>query len=94
MNVTIKPDTVIKQKADIVYTYMDNEILLFNPNNGKYFSFNKTGAFIWEQIKKPISFNELINIVCTKYNIDPNICKTGIVNFLKQLYQKEMIELT
>ncbi len=56
MNVTIKPDTVIKQKADIVYTYMDNEILLFNPNNSKYFSFNKTGAFIWEQIKKPISF--------------------------------------
>lgn len=93
MTLNFKSDSIFKRQKDIVFTYLDHEIMLLNPNTGQYYSFNKVGAYIWELLSKPISFNELILNLQIKFEVEKTKCEADTKNFLTMLLNKQLIEM-
>lgn len=88
-----KSETIFLRQKDIVFTYLDHEIMLLNPNTGLYYSFNKVGAYIWELLAKPMSFNELIINLQNKFDVDKVKCEADTKKFLTLLIDKQLIEM-
>lgn len=84
--------TIFQRRKEIVFTYIDNEIMLLHPDSGKYYSFNKVGAYIWELLSEPISYEKIIAELLIKFDVEKSQCESDTQNFLQSLLEKNMIE--
>lgn len=46
---------------------LKNELLLFHPQNNKFFVMNTTAAFLWERVNVPASEQELAEALCSSF---------------------------
>ena len=68
------------------------EGFLFNPTTGDSFSTNGIGAEIIMMMKKDISSNELIDIICEKYDVDKALFERDFEEFTLQLKDYSILE--
>ena len=57
------------------------------PMVGDMLTTNETGAFLWKNLEKEISLDELSGILAAYYEIDIEMAKQDTIAFLKQLEQ-------
>ncbi len=92
MNDLFEQKTIFQRRKEVVFTYLDNEIMLLHPDTGKYYSFNKAGAYIWELLSEPITFEEIMASLLIKFDIEKSKCESDTQNFIQSLLEKNMIE--
>lgn len=91
---SIEENTVISKSTDLLEAPMDDSLALMSIESGKYFGLNSVGRAIWELLEESTPFNELITDLLNRFDIDENSCKEQCKNFLKELKQRNMIELS
>ena len=52
---------ILKKNPEVVYSNLDSEVFLFNPNKGLYMNLNATGSIIWNLLDKFSTFEEIAN---------------------------------
>ncbi len=83
----------IRRKQNITFSSIDGEVILIHPNDGKYYSFNKVGSFIWNSMEHYITFDELIEFLMAHYEITKEQCEKEVFNFLLQLDKKDLLDV-
>jgi hypothetical protein len=53
---------------------------------------NETGLFLWEQLQKETTVEELVEAVLKNYDIDEEDAKMHVENFLGKLKENEFLE--
>ena len=53
---------------------------------------NETGAFLWERLRNGTTKEELLDAILSEYDIDEEIAKADIDEFLGILISKKVIE--
>ena len=53
---------------------------------------NETGAFLWKQLKEPVSPEELLQICLDTFESDSEIIKQDLEEFLTRLADRKLIE--
>lgn len=48
-----------KRNAEIEEAPLDNECILFSPSRNKFFVLNRTASFIWSQVRRPVTAEEV-----------------------------------
>ena len=43
---------------------------------------NESGAFLWEKLQSPITEEELVDALCTEYEIDRGVASADVQKFL------------
>lgn len=81
-------------KKDFIIDKVDGEITIFDVENSIFYSFNKSGSYIFEMIKKGFDENKMAKILSRKYNISEKQAKKDISDFLKQLSKNKIISLS
>lgn len=76
-----------------LFTDMDGEAVILSLQNGKYYGVNAVGAFIWEMLQKPVSFEDIRSTAMHEYEIDENTCRREILAFLKKMSEEGLIEI-
>lgn len=70
---------------------IDGEIAMMNIEKGKYYGFNDVASRIWEIIDKPINVKQIIEKLLCEYDVEEEVCKTTVINFLNHLYLEDLI---
>ena len=73
-----------KISKNIAFSKLDGEVCLFHSSTSEYLIINKVGTFIWDLLKEEISFNEIIENLVRKYDVD----KEDSINALKKFLNK------
>jgi len=68
------------------------EGFIFNPGSGDSFSTNGIGVEILSLMKKEKSTEEIIQILCSKYDVDESQFEKDLDDFLSQLKDYTIIE--
>lgn len=89
MKITDK--TLIKRKADIVFSKMDNEVVMLSIEKGEYYGLDEIGTRIWEVIEHEISFLSLIDLLKDEFDVAEDICKKDTMSFLAELNKKNLL---
>ncbi|MGD0966223.1 MAG: PqqD family protein [Candidatus Acidiferrales bacterium] len=77
-------DQVIAQKAS-------NDFLLFNMENGSYYSLNDVGSRIWELCDGNHSVSQLVGALAAEYNAPAEVLEKDIVDLLQGLEDGKLI---
>jgi hypothetical protein len=79
------------QNKEIMQSKIDEDVVMLDIDTGFYFGLDAVGSTIWSHLSHPISFEELIARLMSKYDIDRETCETETRLFLKQLLEKNII---
>jgi hypothetical protein len=64
---------------------MNEEGFIFNPSTGDSFSTNILGVEIISVLKNDLTFNEITELVCKKYDVDKTAFEKDLEEFILQL---------
>lgn len=88
---TLCGSSVVQQFKPLLEADLDGEILLMNVEEGTTHGFNKTGSFIWNLIREPISVRFISKQLVLRYAIDEVICEQQVLVFLHELCNLKLI---
>ena len=89
----INLDTVINKNLEIDDTDLDGEKVMMNLDKGEYFMMNEVGSRIWDIIDKPIKVKEIIETLTLEYEVDEEVCKDAVIEFIERLNKAELINI-
>jgi hypothetical protein len=87
----LSKDSTIKQIDDIVASDIDGETVMMSIENGAYYGLDAIGSHIWELIKEPVKVSDLIDILLSKYDVDPETCQRDVFEFLNGLKDDKIL---
>jgi len=57
-------------------------------------TFNDTGAFLWQQIRKGATIDQMIMELCMRFDVDEAKAKADVWEFLNTCEEKRLVRLT
>lgn len=87
----IQLKTIVNQSKDIDATDLNGEKVMMNLEKGKYFALNGVGSRIWEIIYEPITVQGTIDTLVQEYEVEYEVCKNSVLEFLERLNDDELI---
>ncbi len=81
-----------KSKPDIIGRNIDNEAVLVIPSQGKVKVLNEVGASIWELLNGEKTVKEIASIIAQEYAISQEIAEKDALEFVNNLWKKNMLE--
>jgi hypothetical protein len=66
--------------------------LFFDQKSGEMLSLNKTGAFIIENLREAITFEDLAEAFSRKFGLSPHAAETDLREFLSTLYEMKLLQ--
>lgn len=71
---------------------ISDEGFLFNPSTGDSFSTNPIGAELINLLKKNVPTEEIVDIICQKYDVDRLLFERDLEDFTIQLKDFNVLE--
>lgn len=71
---------------------ISDEGFLFNPSTGDSFSTNPIGAELINLLKKNVTTEEIVEIICQKYDVDRLLFERDLEDFTIQLKDFNILE--
>ena len=71
---------------------ISDEGFLFNPTTGDSFSTNGIGADIVLLMKKDILLSEVVDTICSKYDVDKTLFERDLEEYMLQLKDYSILE--
>lgn len=91
--VKIHNNSTIVVTDDVVSCDLDDEAAILNLKNGVYYGLNPVGAFIWNLIQKPITINEIIDILLMEYDVKNEICQNDVMDLVENLLDNRLVKV-
>lgn len=84
----------ITQATGYLVSNMDGEKVMMDIESGKYYNLGNTGGIIWDIIRVPTLFTELISILTSEFEISNEDCLEQVKPFLEHMYQEQLIVIS
>ncbi len=84
--------TVIRVSKNQVSTSMGKETVLLQMHSGKYFSLNRVGSFVWQQLQGEIQIAAIVDATVAKFEVDRSRCEADVLRILTGLLEAGFLE--
>jgi hypothetical protein len=84
--------SLITRKEGIVSSKLKDEVVMLDIEQGKYFGLDPVAARIWEIIETPSSVQSILDTILAEYDVDADVCRQDVDEFLIQMNDLRMIE--
>ena len=75
----------------VIQETIEGESVIVNLVSGNYFSVDKVGAEIWENIEQGKSIDEILNHILCSYNGDPDNIENSIKKLIEEFVKEELV---
>jgi hypothetical protein len=89
----INKNAIISKSTGLLEAPMDDSLALMSIESGKYYGLNSIGRAIWENIEEEKSFQDIVTSLINRFEIDEITCEEQCKEFIKELKQRNMIEI-
>ncbi len=89
----INLDTRFRRNPDLVYSEIDNEVVILSIANGEYYNLNSVGSDIWHLLDNESSFKNLLSQLMQTYQVSEEACLSDTMAFLQNSLNNNIIEI-
>jgi hypothetical protein len=83
--------SVFRLKQGFIIQKQGNKTIIFDPEKSILHSFNDTASFMFDQLKKNLTDEQIINMIIKKYAISKKEATEDFTEFITQLIKKKII---
>jgi hypothetical protein len=87
MNLQCNP----RRKEQVVAQKASNDFLLFNMDDGSYYSLNEVGARIWELCDGMHSVEQVIDTLAQEYDVPKDVLAEDVVDFIERFQNDKLV---
>ncbi len=87
----IGSDTIIRRNESLLFSKMDEEVVMLSIENSEYYGMNNVGSRIWELIEHPQKVGDLIQLLTKEYEVEQKECENDVLFYLDELLKKNVI---
>lgn len=87
---------LVEKSLLTVFTPLDDGTgVLLNLETLFYYSLNRTGVALWQEIERssPPNVDLLVNAICERFDVDEEGARRGIVAFVTRLAEFKMVRV-
>jgi hypothetical protein len=84
--------TKIVRTGDVVASPIDDELVMFDADAGKYYGLNRVATSTWNLLEEEKTVEELCNELTKIYDIPSDKCYEEVLGFLPDLESKGLIK--
>jgi hypothetical protein len=94
---TLRGETLVRSQS-VVARHVDGETLIV-PANAKagdlatVYSFNGTGAWIWEMLESSRTVSQLVKALAREYQVEPARAEHDVVEFVSEMKAVGLVEV-
>lgn len=85
--------SVVQRNTDMLFSKMDEEVVMLSIQNSEYYGLNEIGSTIWEMIEKPVQVETLMLQLIEEYEVERRQAESDILALLNDLYNKKIVHL-
>lgn len=78
-------------KGNVIYQTLNNETIIINLDNGRYYSLNPTASFIWDSLAQNATVQEIGAAFSPNGNGNASAPSDAIALFVQQLLEQELV---
>jgi len=82
----------IRQNSKVITRTIDGEAVIMHPVHGKVLSLNEVGSFIWELADGCRNREQVLDAVCSEFDVDREQAGGDLDEFLDTLREKDLLE--
>ncbi|MEW6619378.1 MAG: PqqD family protein [bacterium] len=86
-------NSYVVRSMNTAFRIIDNNATILSPEEGILHSLNEVGTRIWELADGKMTIKEIIYIICNEYNVEEDVAKKEVCDFVKELCNKKLIVL-
>lgn len=86
-------NTTIKRVRKIDATDFNDEKVMMDIENGKYYALNEVGSSIWDKIESNILVLDIVEKLLEEYDVSKEECIEEVLNYLNKLEEENLIEI-
>jgi hypothetical protein len=89
----LEPATVVQRSQEPVTTSLDEELVMLDLRQSRYFGVDAIGHRVWDLMEQPVSVSDLCAALEREFDVTPNQCRNDVLAFLEQLREADLIEI-
>lgn len=78
-------------RTGVFATSVDDELVIFDPDAGSYFSAGPVGKRIWSLISDGANLNDVCEALIQEFEVERSICERDAIEFLDKLAARNLI---
>jgi len=79
------------RNPNIIGRMTDDEAVLVMPQKGQVKVINEVGAVVWELIDGKRDVGQIVDEVCSQFDVDRAAAEADTLNFISELIKREII---
>lgn len=84
---------MIKLRSESVFwRETKGEIIALDASASRYFSANASAVSLWRQLEAGSTEPELVEMLCARYDVTPEVAGEAVTAFLAQLDERGLLE--
>jgi hypothetical protein len=89
----LRTSTVAAVKDHVAWCELVGEAVILHLRSSIYYGLNRVGARVWSLIQEPKTVGAISNTLLEQYDVAPDRCETELLDLLKELHDRELIEV-
>lgn len=90
----LNKNTIIERSDTILFSALDDQIVMMNIETGEYYDIDPIGSQIWEIIEGPQSISSICSQLIEKFDVTAEACEQEVIVFLAELLELGAVEAT
>ena len=90
---TIELSSVATRNEAIVFTDLDDTIVMMDIDEGQYYELDPIGARIWALVEAPRPVAEICDALAGEYDVDPDTCRQDTLEFLQTASEHRIVQV-
>ena len=88
---SLADDTYLRRKEQVIAQENSGTLVLFNMDDGQYYSMNEIGSRIWELCDGSRSIGQVVSILCEEYDSPAEIVNRDALELLEELVVADLL---
>jgi hypothetical protein len=81
----------IVRNADVLSAPVQEELVMFDVEAGRYFSLNEMASAIWRRLEAPVTIEALCAEMQETFDVSPERCREDLTAFVSKLEAKGLV---
>ena len=90
---TIDLSSMAARNEAIVFTDLDDTIVMMDVDEGQYYELDPVGARIWALIEDPRPVAEICDALADEFEVDPDTCRDETLEFLQTASEHRIVQV-
>ena len=82
---------VPEKVKSVIYREIQGEIVLLDPEKGKYFGLNSTGASFWDKVDGSKTVNEIVSLMAEEYDVQRDVLAVDVEELVRVLVENGLL---